>query len=102
MLNRRSLTTLTISLCGLLMSGCNIAVTTSITNPNAKQVTEVRNLTAPHVKGSGIDVTTPNGAIEVIADPALTEVKVTAKVTAFGETDDEAKARLEEIKIKWN
>lgn len=90
-----------IALFASFMSGCGVVVTTTM--PNAtKQATEDRQLTTPHVPGSGLEVKSPNGAIDIVADPSLTEVKVTAKVTTFGETDEEAKARLEEIKVKWN
>jgi hypothetical protein len=66
---------------------------------NAKSVSEERNLTAPHVAGSGLDVHTNVGSVEVVADPSFKEVMVMAKVTAFGETEEEAKARLQDIKI---
>jgi hypothetical protein len=40
--------------------------------------------------------------VEVIADPSANEVKITARVTAFGDTVDEAKSRLQNIKINVN
>src|SRR5262245_23449203 len=101
MSNYRSPIAVMIALFGFQMSGCGVVVTTTVLNPT-KQATEDRQLTAPHVPGSGLDVKSPNGAIDVVADPSLSDVKVTAKITSFGETDEEAKSRLEEIKVKWN
>src|SRR5262245_43618319 len=62
--------------------------------------TEERTLTAPHVPGSGLDVHTDVGSVEVVADPAAEGVTVTATVTAFADTDEQAKARLPDIKVQ--
>jgi hypothetical protein len=82
----------------LVLAGCNGPGGITILG-GSKQATEDRNLTAPHVAGSAIEVTTPMGSVEVVADPALTEVAIAAKVTASGETDEEAKSRLADIRV---
>src|SRR5207244_3092592 len=46
------------------------------------------------------DVRTGVGSVEVVADPSLQEVKVTAKVTASAATEEEAQARLKEVTVK--
>ena len=67
----------------------------------SKTATEDRDVTAPeHVAGSGIDVQTPVGSVDIASDPSLKEIKITAKLSAFGKTDEEAKARLQDVKIK--
>ncbi len=70
--------------------GCSVAF---------KSATEERNLAAPHVAGSGIDVHTDVGSVEVIADPTVKEVKITATISAFGTTEEEAKSRLPDVKV---
>jgi DUF4097 and DUF4098 domain-containing protein YvlB len=82
---------------GLLLAGCG-GVT--IVEGGAKSVVEERSLTASHVPGSGIDVHTDVGSVEVVADPSSNEVKVIANVTAFGDTEEEAQSGLLEIKVK--
>jgi len=82
----------------LLLAGCGVRGTFG----GAINATEERHLTAPHVPGSGIEVHTSVGSVDVFTDPTLKEVKVTAKVTAFGDTEEEAKARLQDIKVKLN
>ena len=67
---------------------------------SSTSATEERALTAPHVPASAIDVSTDVGSVEVVADPSIQEVKVAAKVTAFGDTVEQAKARLQDVKIK--
>src|SRR5262249_11667180 len=67
------------------LTGCGAAGSIVITTAPTKQATEERNLIAAHVAGSGLDVRSDFGAVDIAADPALSEVKVTAKVTAFGE-----------------
>jgi hypothetical protein len=76
---------------GMTINGANIA--------GSKQATEERNLTAPHVAGAGIDVDTGLGSVEIAADPSLKEVKITARLSANGDTDEEAKQRLDELRI---
>jgi hypothetical protein len=83
---------------GLLLAGCGVRGTFG----GAINATEERHLTAPHVPGSALDVHTSVGSVDIAADPSLKEVKVIAKVSAFGDTDEEAKARLQDIKVKLN
>ena len=90
---------------GLVLIGCGrisgpAGGVVTIDGGNSKNASEERDLTAPHVAGSGLDVSTNVGSIEVSADPSLKEVMVTAKVTGYGDSEEEAKARLQEIKIK--
>ena len=80
---------------GLLLAGCGVRATFG----GAINATEERHLSAPHVPGSGIDVHTNVGSVEIVADPSLKEVQVTAKVTAFGDTEEEAKARFQDMKV---
>jgi DUF4097 and DUF4098 domain-containing protein YvlB len=82
--------------CGNGPGGFNIAGANVL---GSKQATEERNLTAPHVAGSGIDVATGMGSVEISADRSLKEVKITAKLSANGNTDEEAKQRLDELRI---
>src|SRR5262245_18766013 len=85
----------------VLLAGCGQGGI-AIISPNHKQAMEDRNLTTAHVKDSPLSVRTPNGAIDVVADPTLSEVKVSAHVIAYGDTDDDAKAKLLDIKVNLN
>jgi hypothetical protein len=86
-----------------LLSGCGRGNVPFVGNGSAsKSASEERTLTAAHVRMSGIEVRTPVGSVEIVADPARTEVKVAAKITAFGETEEEARARLQEVKVTLN
>lgn len=98
-MNARSAIALSAMLFLVGASGCTGRI--SIGNASA-QATEERTLTEPHVAASGLDVRTGLGAINIVADPSLTEVRVVAKITASAETQEEAKARLEQITIKLN
>ncbi|HEX4591437.1 MAG TPA: hypothetical protein VH120_15990 [Gemmataceae bacterium] len=83
--------------CGNGLGGINA---TGVNINGSKQATEERNLTAPHMAGSGIDVATGLGSVEIAADPSLKEVKITAKLSANGNTDEEAKQRLADVRIE--
>jgi hypothetical protein len=102
MLTNQILSRVSVFVIGLLMSGCIGSSGTVIIGGANKQATEERQLSTPHLAGSSLEVKTPNGVIDVAADPALTEVKVTAKVVGIGETEEEAKARLAEVVIVIN
>lgn len=66
-----------------------------------KTATENRIVTpSDYVAGSGLDIQTPAGSIDAESDSSLKEIKITAKVSAFGKTDEEARARLQEVKVK--
>src|SRR5437588_7159901 len=82
--------------CGYFPGGVKTAV---VYVGGAKLATEERKLTALHVAGSGIEVTTGVGGVEIAADPSLKEVQITAKLSANGGTDEEAKQRLENVRI---
>jgi DUF4097 and DUF4098 domain-containing protein YvlB len=75
----------------LLLAGCGVL--------NQQKATDERTQTVRHVAGAGLDVHVPNGSVEVTADPSLKEVEVIAKVTAYAETEGEAKARLPRVKV---
>jgi hypothetical protein len=81
------------------LAGCGGMTVTGVNITGSKQATEERNLTAPHVAGSGIDVATGLGSVEIAADPSLPEVKITAKLSANGNTDEEAKQHLDELRV---
>src|SRR5262249_24219681 len=66
----------------------------------SRNVSEDRTLTAAHVPGLGIEIHTSIGSVEIVTEPSRPDVKVAAHVTAYGSTDDEAQARLQEIEIK--
>jgi hypothetical protein len=84
----------------LATAGCGPNITVVMGDVNwSKSATEERTLNLPHVAGSGVDVRSVFGSIDVAADPSLSEARVVAKVTAHGETEDEAKRRLEEVKV---
>ena len=85
----------------LLAAGCGRSSYTVVTmsGMGAKSASEERNLTVPHVGDAGIDVRTDVGSVEVVADPAVAEVSIAAKVTAYGETDEEARSRLPAITV---
>ena len=90
---------------GSLLTGCGSNVgnnggIVSNVGGGAINAAEERNLTASHVAGSGLDVDTGVGSVDIAADPSLKEVTIVAKVTAFGDSDEEAKARLKDIKVK--
>jgi hypothetical protein len=78
----------------LLLVGCG--------SINFHGADEDRNLAAQHVPGSAIDVHTDVGSVEIVADLTVNEVKVTAKVTARGKTEEEAKSRLKDAKVTVN
>ncbi|MGD0651340.1 MAG: DUF4097 family beta strand repeat-containing protein [Verrucomicrobiia bacterium] len=67
---------------------------------NLNQATEERHLTLPHVANSGLEVRTSFGSISVVADPALTNVEVTAKLVAGGYTTEAAMTNLTKIAVK--
>jgi len=67
---------------------------------NTKQASEERRLTLEHKAGSGLEVRTTFGAISVVADPALTNVEVTATVFASGATAEQARTNLTKIAVK--
>ncbi|MCI0465210.1 MAG: hypothetical protein L0Z62_50450 [Gemmataceae bacterium] len=102
MLARRVLLAMAMPILGLLLVGCGSGGVVTTVGLAAKSASEERNLTAAHVPGSGLGVHTGVGSVEVIADPSSKEVKVTAKVTASGDTEEEAQARLQEIQVKVN
>ena len=83
--------------CGLMMvtaAGC------SYTSMSTKsRVKETRHLTSAHVDGGSVVVNTSNGSIELIADPSVSEVMITAHVTAADQTKSAAQARLAATKI---
>jgi hypothetical protein len=97
MLTTRFLITVMMPGLGLLLADCGRV---TIVGGGAKSVVEERNLTATHVPGSGIDVHTDVGSVEVVADPPSDEVKVIANVTDFGDTEEEAQSGILEIKVK--
>src|SRR5262249_13836653 len=67
----------------------------------SKNATEDRDVTPPeYVPGAGIDVQTPVGSVDIVSDPTLKEIKITARISAYGKTDEEAKARLQNVKVK--
>jgi hypothetical protein len=66
----------------------------------SKNASEERTLTEAHVPGSGIEIRTRVGSVEIQADPARKDVQVVAKINSSGETEEEAKARLKEIQVK--
>src|SRR5438128_10859928 len=61
---------------------------------------EERNFTEPHVPGSGIEVRTLAGSVDILAEPSRHDVQVIAKLTASGATEEEARAKLQAIKVK--
>src|SRR6476660_7182820 len=83
----------------LWQTGCAGGGGGTILAGGSKQAKEERHLTAPHVAGTGVAVRTNVGAVDIAADPALGEVQITATVTAFGDTDEEAQARLKEVQV---
>jgi hypothetical protein len=80
------------------VNGCGFRVSSII--HGSKSASEDRVLKEPHVPGSGMNVHTGLGSIEIMADPAAKEVEILARVTASGETDEEAKARLADIEVQ--
>jgi DUF4097 and DUF4098 domain-containing protein YvlB len=93
----------TISAVALFLTGCGSGPGgVSINFSGSKQASEERNLTAPHVAGSGVEVTTDLGSVEIAADPSLKEVTITAKVMASGNTDEEAKQHLDDVRVDVN
>jgi DUF4097 and DUF4098 domain-containing protein YvlB len=99
MVTTRILGAVTAAALAVWQAGCLGGGGTTIFVGGAKQATEERHLTAPHAPATGLAVRTNVGSVDVAADPALTEVKVTAKVTAFGDTDEEAQARLQDVQV---
>ncbi|MBI3860902.1 MAG: hypothetical protein HY290_03300 [Planctomycetia bacterium] len=91
---------------GALLAGCGVEFkagpggSITVGGANSKSAEEERTLTEPHVTGSGLDVQTDLGSVEVTADKAINEVQVVATVKAFAETEDEAREHLKEIKVK--
>jgi DUF4097 and DUF4098 domain-containing protein YvlB len=66
----------------------------SCTNVRAN---ETRNLTAAHIAGSAIKITTGNGRIQLIGGSGAKEVTVQATITAVGATTIEAEERLRQV-----
>lgn len=84
----------------LAATGCGPNVTVVMDGVNwSKSATEERTLNVPHVAGSGIDVRSVFGSVDVAADPSLTEARIVAKITANGETEEDAKERLEKVRV---
>jgi hypothetical protein len=93
----------TITAVALFLTGCGSGPGgVSINLSGSKQASEERNLTAPHVAGSGVEVTTDLGSVEIAADPSLKEVTITAMVMASGNTDEEAKQHLDDVRVDVN
>jgi hypothetical protein len=83
----------------LSQAGCD-AIQDVTVAARQKTATEERTLSTPHVTGSAVDVHTDVGAVEVTADPSAKEVQVTAKLTAFAPTEEEAQSLLKDVEIK--
>jgi len=84
----------------LAVAGCGSNITIVMDDVNwSKSATEERTLNIPHVAGSGIDVRSIFGSVDIAADPSITEARIVAKITANGATEDEAKERLEKVKV---
>lgn len=77
--------------CGAMLPGCSM-----MTTYRAKGQ---QTLTAAHVRDAGVHVKTENGQVDVWADPTRQDVEVTASITAAGDTQEEADARLAAITI---
>jgi len=59
------------------------------------RASEDRRLTVTHVEGSGLQVTSRNGSIEVVADDSVDEVIVDVHLTCGGSSAAQAKERLQ-------
>jgi hypothetical protein len=95
----RRISSLFAVVCALTTGGCGDPAADGLPGANSVIATEQRDLTAPHVADSGIDVQTPIGSVNITVDRDTQEVKVAAKVVAHGETEEEAKARLQDIVV---
>jgi hypothetical protein len=86
---------------GPFIAGCggNGGVLT-FSETSVKSASEERNFTEPHVAGSGIEVRTVVGSVDILAEPSRKDVQVIAKITASGATEEEARARLQDIKVR--
>lgn len=60
---------------------------------------EQRVLNATHVEASPIEVVTRNGHVEIVADPAVSDVQIVAEIRAVGDTDEEAASRLAAVVV---
>jgi spermidine/putrescine-binding protein len=75
-----------IAAAALFLTGCGSGPGgVSINFSGSKQASEERNLTAPLVAGSGVEVTTDLGSVEIAADPSLKEVTITAASIGRGD-----------------
>lgn len=78
----------------ILVLGAACGITTGSVRAT-KDVT----LSAPHVAGQKFSVESRNGSVEVHGDPALSEVKIWARIVCGGKTKEEAERRLAETKV---
>src|SRR5438094_4956677 len=98
MLSTRTHLAITALVLGMLAAGCGSnGGVLSFSGISLKNVSEERNFTEAHVSGSGMEVRTVVGSIDVIAEPGRKDVEIVAKVSAFGSTEEEARARLQDI-----
>lgn len=81
---------LSMMICIVLFAGC------SVIQPTA---TGTQTATAEHMSDSSLVVESRNGSVEIIADRAIHEVQVTAKITCAGDTQAQADQRLAEASI---
>jgi DUF4097 and DUF4098 domain-containing protein YvlB len=86
--------------CDLKVQNGNGGINFTISGSNLKSAKEERRLATEHVPGSAIDVSTNVGSIEITADPSVKEVEVLAKLTAYAETEEDARSHLHEIEVK--
>lgn len=65
------------------------------------RATEERVLTTHATEGMGLEIRTENGSVSVVADPSRKDVQVKATLTATADTQEEAQARLREVKVNF-
>ncbi len=84
----------------VFVSFCILSLTACTFSESAFRAREERVQTIEHVPQSPIWVTTANGAVEVVADPARQEVHVVARLTTVGGTQEEADSRLAATEVR--
>jgi len=75
----------------LMLCGCNFGKTVQ------SSVKPLQSTVA--VTSAGVDVRTTNGRITLLADPDATEARIEAEFTAGGETQEQAEARVGQVRI---
>jgi hypothetical protein len=75
---------------GCALSGCGM---------NWARATRGMSQSVPHVSGSPVEVRTRNGAIEIVGDPAASDVSITAEFFARAATQAAAESRVAEFSM---